>query len=281
MAEDRPEINRQNPSLSESKPNSLNFDSRPDDPNGFDFFPNNRRDLAAYLESSGFLHQYSGANYLSDIPPNRLTTLIAEYFEPWNTKTANLVPPTKEGYIRLFRGERNYDDQYSKTHKIPHGAGKWWSSFLDYAAGYVKKGGKYYGDVYYIDIPEQIAQNAHVLRLGPEELDRASTHPHEFYIDLEHTSQKNKMTTEQIDALLKKGVYSQSGIDDIIEEPAEEDFLHARIRRRLLDLASNELAGFWEAQNRPTENESTGRQEKVVTNVEGAENLLARIMGWR
>lgn len=209
-----------------------------------------------------------------------LNRLFSEYFEPYPRKPHPSLPQTPQGYARLFRGEGNREE-YAKHTEVTEGTGRWWSAFLDDAAGYTED--RATGSVYYVEVPESVVQESHTGRLGEEGVDRPSTHPYEFFIPRDYLdgqkSTPKLLEWKLVDELLSDREYTQWGVDiGRIEDDSltREEHTKVGIRQRLMDLAFNSLAGFRLSQKDPTE-----QKPRIIPDVKTAENLLARVCGWR
>ncbi|MCL4416647.1 MAG: hypothetical protein M1268_01480 [Patescibacteria group bacterium] len=221
---------------------------------------------------NNILDEVRDCHGLEEFSNDDLNILFDKFFTPYPTREYSGLPKTGEDFVRLFRGERDRKE-FAKFSKIAPGAGRWWTPYLYIAANCYGVNG---GMTYYVDIPESVAQESSVTRLGSENLDRQSTHPEEFYLPEKYLDQRQIMSKQLIDDLLENGEYTKSGRKPGIEESESVDAIRSEIRSRLSNLALSEICRFWAAKKFPEIQPS-----KIIQEVSVAENLLAKICGWR
>lgn len=261
-------------SLNPLKPSDYNRDWYPK-------LPQDEKSLSNYLTDE--VHR------LDNLGWENVDQLTKKYYKPYGREKNSPLPPLQEGFVRLFRGEDNRED-FAKSHIIPPGAGRWWSCFLFDASLYTEEGE---GNIYYIDVPESVAQQSSVIKLGPEKLDRVSTHPEEFYLPPEYATEvfaeSHLLNWNTIHQLLKEGEYTKQGIDIMREDLSEDKNIKAQIKEKLTHLVFSSLSGFWMDQRKPNSDEhesiesarTTEQKPGIVKDVNTAEYLLAKICGWR
>lgn len=168
-----------------------------------------------------FLQDYHNSVYDLDCIKNKsLNRVFAAYFKSYPRRNPPILPVTPNGFVRLFRGESESREEFASYSKVHFTTGAWWSAFLDDAVSYAKGGHEKHRKasvVYYVDIPEEVAQKSQVSRLGGEKIDRPSIHPQEFFIPPAYMGDRigtpQLVDWEVVGSLLKDGEYTRLGKD--------------------------------------------------------------------
>lgn len=258
------------------------------------------RKLSSFLKNRSttlikYLDPYSGdrVQALGDIDTDVLMFVLDKYFPPINREARVGFPAIPPGQVRLFRGEQARSDDEGV---IPfEGQGRWWSQYLDIAADFAE-GDE--GTIYFIDVPEDVAQRGTISRTE-EELDRpvggSDAFAFEFYVPANLIGDgkgiENTLDPEALDALLRNGEFTRFENDPRNENESrtEEQDDRSDIRGKLINLTADALLDYWSSykyEHDPNFREKHPDAEnytkpKWPNSPEAAEYLLAKISGWK
>lgn len=168
------------------------------------------------------------------------------------------LPPVKEGYIRLYRGQhptKHKDlfhpkrgiltDEEIKQLGISQGKGGWFTPWLNYAANYAEAQGKGW-EIAYIDIPRAVADK-HIAEKAPEGLAESGEAAEYYFPEL-----REQVPTPEVPAVVE--------VAPAVETPKPTK--PPRItRRKALKLGHNlpKKLGWTEAQRRDFMQETVGK----------------------